>query len=66
MREAGFKGIKKVITRRQNKFEQYIATRPLLELCERAKKRLGARVSQRWWEQEGIDLGTAKKRAGES
>ena len=63
MREAGFEGIWKAITTRQNKFAQYIATRPILDLCEQATQRLGARVSRRWWEQEGIDLDTAKGRA---
>ena len=56
MREAGFKGIRKSITMRQNTVAQYIATRPILDLCERATQRLGTRVSQRWWDQEGIDL----------
>ena len=54
------------ITRRQNTVAEYIATRPILDLCERATQRLGARVSRRWWEQEGIDLETAKERAAES
>ena len=37
-----------------------------MDLCERATQRMGARVSQRWWEQEGIDLEVAKKRATDS
>ena len=45
---------------------QYIATRPILDLCERATRRPGARVSPRWWEQAGIDLEGARKRAAES
>ena len=47
MREAGFVDIRKSITRRQNTVAQYIATRPLLDLCERATQRRGARVSRR-------------------
>ena len=35
---------------------QYIATRPILDLCERSVWGAVAWVSQRWWEQEGIDL----------
>ena len=66
MREVGFEGIRKAITRRQNTVAQYIATRPILELCERATQRMGVRVSRRWWEQEGIDLETAKERVAES
>ena len=33
--EAGLEGIRKSITRRQNMVTQYIATRPILDLCER-------------------------------
>ena len=60
MREAGFKWIQKAITRRQNTVAQYIATRPIMDLCERATQSMGARVSRRWWEQEEIDLETEK------
>ena len=51
MREAGFEGIRKAVTRRQNTFAQYIATRPIMDLCERATQRVGARVSRQWWDQ---------------
>ena len=44
-REAGFKGIRKAITRRQNTVAQYITTRPIMYLCERATQKLGAKVS---------------------
>ena len=63
MREAGFEGIRKAITRRQNTVAQYIATRPILDLCERGTQRLVARVSRQWWKQEGIYLEKAKGRA---
>ena len=66
MREAGFEGIRKAITRWQIKATQYIATGPILDLCERATQRMRARMSWRWWEQAGIDLETAKERAAES
>ena len=45
---------------------QYIVTRPILDLCEPATWRPGARVSWRWWEQARLDLEGAKKRAAES
>ena len=61
--EAGLEGIWKSITRRQNKVAQYIATRPILYLCEQAMRRTGVRVSGRLWEQAGIDLEGANKRA---
>ena len=66
MREAWFEGIRKSVTRRHNTVAQYIATRPILDLCERATQRIGARVSQRWWDQEGIYLKAAKERAAEA
>ena len=63
MGEAGFKGIRTYITKRQNMGAQYIVTLPILYLCERSVRRLGARVSCQWWEQNGLDLEEAKKRA---
>ena len=42
---------------------QYIATRPILDLCERFLQRPGAWVYRRWWEQEGLDLEGLKERA---
>ena len=62
MVEAGFEGIGTYITRRQNTVAQYITTQTILDLCERSAQRPGARVSQRWWEQDGIDLEGGKNR----
>ena len=55
-----------MVTRRQNTVAQYIATEPIMDLCERATQRLGVRVSRRWREQDGIDLEGSKKRASET
>ena len=66
MKEAGFKETRTSITNRQNTVAQYIATRPLLNLCERAKQRGGPRVSRRWWDQKGIDWETEKARAAKT
>ena len=63
MQEAGFIEIRESITRRQNMVAQYIATRPILDLCERITQRAGARVYRRWWEKKGINLKTAKERS---
>ena len=52
--------------RRQNTVAQYIAMQPILDLCERSTWRHRARVSWRWWEQAGIDLEGANKRAAEA
>ena len=59
-------GIQKSITRRQNTVAQYIATRPIMDLCKRATRRPVARVSRRWWEKAVIYLEGARKRAAES
>ena len=37
-----------------------------MDLCDRATWRPGVRVSWRWWEQSGIDLGGANKWAAET
>ena len=64
--EAVLEGIWKSITQRQNTVTQYIAKRQILVLCERANQRPGARVSQQWWEQSGIDMEGARKWVAES
>ena len=63
MKEAGMVGIRISILRRHNKVAQYIATRPILDLCEQANRRPSARVYRRWWEQTGIDLKGAREKA---
>ena len=47
--KAGFEGIRKLVTRRQNMVAQYIATRTIPDLCKRATQRPGARLSCQWW-----------------
>ena len=66
MKEAGFTDISKSIPNRHNTVAQYIATLPLLDLCERATQRGKTRVSRRWWDQKVIDWETAKERAAET
>ena len=60
MKEAGLTDIRTLILKRQNTVAQYVATRPLLDLCEGARAREGAKVPLRWWDQAGIDWETAK------
>ena len=55
MKEAGIVRIWISILWRQNTIAQFIATRPILDLCEKANRRPGARVPRRWWEQTGIN-----------
>ena len=66
MKEAGFQDIRTSIDNRQNTVAQYIATRPLLGLCEGTNHIGGARVSRSWWDQKGINWEKAKARVEET
>ena len=66
MREAGLIDIRKSIENRQNTIAQYIATRPLLDLCEGARAREGGKVPMRWWNQAKNDWETAKTKGVET
>ena len=63
MKEAGIVRIWTSILRRQNTVAQFIATRPIMYLCEGAVRRPGARVTRRWWEQTDIDWKGAMEKA---
>ena len=41
-------------------------TQQILDLCEKLVQRLGAWVSWRWWEKEGLDLAGARDQAVET
>ena len=64
MKEAGIVLIRTSILRRQNIVAQFIATRPILGLCEVAVRWPGAQVPRRWWKQKGIDLKAAREKGG--
>ena len=63
MKESGIVRIQTSILRRQNTVAQFIATRPILGLCEGAVRRPGARIPRRWWEQTGIDWKGGREKA---
>ena len=63
MKEEGVVRIRMSILQRQNSVAQFIATRPILGLCEVTERRPGTRVPRRWWEQTGIDWKTAREAA---
>ena len=42
---------------------QYIATRPILDLCDWSAQRTGVWLSRWWWEQDRLDLEGTKNRA---
>ena len=63
MKDTGMVRIWMSILRRHNTVAKFIATRPILGLCENSSWRPGARVARRWWEQTGIDWKGARERA---
>ena len=63
MKESGIVRIWMSILRRHNTVTQFIATRPILGLCEVAVRRSGARVPRRQWEHTGIDWKAAREKA---
>ena len=62
LKKAGVVRTRTLVLRRQNTVVQFIATRPILGICEVAEQRWGTRVPQRWWEQSGIDWSLAKEK----
>ena len=54
--ETGFELMETYIHQRQNTVTDYIATLPILDLCEAAERKRGAWVGIRWREQEGLEL----------
>ena len=66
MEEVALTEIRTSILRRQKTVAQYIATRPLLDLCVGARTREGAEVTLRWWEQAEIDWEKAKAKGTET
>ena len=66
MKEAGLTDVQMSIHKRNNTVAQYIATRPLLDLCRGETHREGARVTLIWWDQTGIYWEKAKGREEET
>ena len=56
MAEVGLQEVETYFSRRQNTVAQFIATRPIIDLCLAAVRRLGSQVAKRWLEQDGLDL----------
>ena len=63
MTEVVLQEVETYIARRQNTVAQYIATRPIMDLCLTEVRRPGARVLKRLWEQDGIDIEGIKEAA---
>ena len=52
------------VTLVQNTVAQFIATILVMDMCLASEQLPGARVSQRWWEQESLDLEVCGWRKG--
>ena len=57
------------ISRFHNMVAQYIATRPIMDLCLAVERKPGMRLSRRWWEKTamytmGIRVGQVARRGG--
>ena len=63
MEEEGFEDIGEYILKRHNTIAQYIATRPIMDLCKKMVRRPGGWVSQRWWVKEGIYIAGTRAQA---
>ena len=44
------------VYRSQNKVAQFISTRPIMDLCLEVEQIPGQRVSNWWWEKDGVDV----------
>ena len=60
-KDAGIVRSRTSVLRRQNTVAQFVATRPILVLCEGTERRGGTWVPQRWWEQPRIDWRLARE-----
>ena len=48
--------MKSYVLNSNNTFAQYIATQPIMDLCEEMMRMPGTWVAKGWWGNEGMDL----------
>ena len=56
MVELRLQEVETYISCRQNKITQFIMTRPIMNLCLAEERRPRRRISNQWWDQEGVDV----------
>ena len=56
MSEAGFQEVETYVSRCQNTVVQFIATRPIMNLCLAVERGAGSRVAKWWWEKDMLYL----------
>ena len=66
MVELGLQEVETYIFRRQNTITQFIMTRPIMNLCLAAEQRPRQRISNRWWDQEVMDVEEVRTAAWEA
>ena len=54
MAETGLQEVETYGSHRQNTVTQFIATRPIMDLCLAEKLRTGSSSTNRWWDQDGL------------
>ena len=52
----GLEEIEVYIARRQNTAAQYIANRPIMELCLAPERKPWLHLSRRWWDHPALDI----------
>ena len=50
MAKVKFQEVETYVSHLQNTVVQFIATMPVMKLCLALERRLGSRVTKRWWE----------------
>ena len=55
MVDMGFQEVETYVSLLHNTAAQFIATRPIMDLCLAAERNPGSRLANRWWEQDGLD-----------
>ena len=55
MAEAGLQEVDTYVSRHQNTVAKFIATRPIMDLCLAAARSMGSMVSNKWWNQDGLE-----------
>ena len=56
MAEVGLQEVDTNLPHHHNTVEQFISTRPIMDMCLVAEQRTGSRVTNRWCEQDGLDV----------
>ena len=56
MDKAGLQEVENYVSLHQNTVEQFIDTRPIMDLFLAVKRHPGSLLANMWWEQEGLDL----------